>query len=221
MWSAASNGKIEVYTACIQRKDKTMPTSFWGWIYFGGIFLCWATFFIVWCVGAIYNAFKAPATHKRSGGLFSWGLTTILVLGAVFLPPRSIWQFLTFDLFWLRLLGLILLLASTAFTLWARYVLGLMWTSAPIIKSEHILHTDGPYRITRHPIYTGLLGMLIGSLLIGRGGQWFLVVVVALFIFEVKIMMEERLLLATFGEQYVQFKARVPQLIPFTKWKHS
>jgi len=45
--------------------------------------------------------------------------------------------------------------------------------------------------------------------------------VVALIIFEVKIVMEERLLLSTFGEQYVQFKERVPQLIPFTKRKRS
>lgn len=198
-----------------------MPTSFWGWIYYGALVLCWAAFLIVWSAGAIYNAFKAPAAQKRSGGLFSWGLGIILVCAALFLSPPSLWKFLTFDIFWLRMLGLILLLASTAFTLWARYVLGLMWTSSPVIKSEHILHTDGPYRITRHPIYTGLLGMLIGSLLIDGGGQWFLGVVVALIVFEVKIVMEERLLLSTFGDQFVQFKERVPQLIPLIKWKRS
>jgi len=198
-----------------------MPTSFWGWIYFGSLVLCWAAFLIVWCAGALYNAFKAPAVQKQSGQLFSWGLGIILVCAALFLTPLSVWNFLTFDIFWLRLLGLILLLTSTAFTLWARYVLGLMWTSSPVIKSEHILHTDGPYRITRHPIYTGLLGMLIGSLLISGGGKWFVGVVVALIIFEVKIVMEERLLLSTFGERYVQFKESVPQLIPFTGWNRS
>ena len=178
-----------------------MPTSFWGWIYFEGVLLCWGTFLIVWCAGAIYNAFKAPpAAQKRLGWLFSWGLGIILVAVSLLLPPSHFWKFLTFDFFWLQLLGLILLLASTAFTLWARYVLGLMWTSAPVIKSEHVLHTDGPYRITRHPIYTGLFGMFIGSLLIARGGELVIGVVIVLIVLEVKIMMEERLLLATFGE---------------------
>jgi protein-S-isoprenylcysteine O-methyltransferase Ste14 len=83
------------------------------------------------------------------------------------------------------------------------------------------LHIDGPYRITRHPIYTGLLGMMVGSLLINNGGEWFFGIVVALFILEVKIVLEERLLISTFGEQYVQFKKRVPQLIPLTMWHRS
>ena len=34
------------------------------------------------------------------------------------------------------------------------------------------LRTDGPYAITRHPIYTGLLGMLLGTALLGGLGQW-------------------------------------------------
>ena len=197
-----------------------MPTSVWGWIFFGTLLLCWATFLLVWCTGAIYNAFKAPATQRRSGWFFSWGLGIVLVCAAIFLVPHAAWTWLTFDLFWLRLFGLLLLLVSTAFTLWARFVLGLMWTFAPVIKSEHILHTEGPYRVTRHPIYTGLLGMLIGSLLV-HGGTWFVGVVVAVIVFEVKIVLEERLLRSTFGERYVQFQARVPQLIPFTKWKRS
>lgn len=200
-----------------------MPTFLWGWMYSDVLLIiCWGAFLIVWGVGAIYNANKALATQKQSGGwLFSWGIGVILVWAILFLVPHAVWKSFIFDIFWLRILGLVLLLASTAFTLWARYTLGLMWTSAPIIKSEHVLHTDGPYRITRHPIYTGLLGMLIGSLLMTGGGAWIVGVVVALVFFEVKIALEERLLLSTFGEQYVQFKKRVPQLIPFTRWNRS
>src|SRR5579859_7749611 len=82
-----------------KRKDITMPTSFWGWIYFGALVLCWAAFLIVWSAGAIYNAFKAPAAQKRSGGLFSWGIGIILICAALFLSPPSLWKFLTFDIF--------------------------------------------------------------------------------------------------------------------------
>jgi hypothetical protein len=46
---------------------------------------------------------------------------------------------------WVRLLGLAILLAATALTLWARLALGVMWTAAPTVKQEHQLRTSGPY----------------------------------------------------------------------------
>ena len=56
-----------------------------------------------------------------------------------------------------RILGLVVLLAATVLTIWARLALGAMWSAAPTVKEEHRLRTSGPYRITRHPIYTGLI----------------------------------------------------------------
>jgi protein-S-isoprenylcysteine O-methyltransferase Ste14 len=108
-----------------------------------------------------------------------------------------------------------ILVSSTLFTLWARWTLGKMWSSVPALREEHELHTDGPYRVTRHPIYTGILGMLFGSaLVIGLGG-----VVVGLLVFGgvflIRIRREEQLMLQTFGEQYVRYQRRVPRIVPF------
>ena len=50
-----------------------------------------------------------------------------------------------------------LVAAGLAFATWARVALGRFWTSAPSIKAEHDLVRTGPYALTRHPIYTGLL----------------------------------------------------------------
>jgi protein-S-isoprenylcysteine O-methyltransferase Ste14 len=52
------------------------------------------------------------------------------------------------------------------FTLWARFSLGTMWSVAPKVKGDHQLRTHGPYAVTRHPIYTGLLGMMLGATLL-------------------------------------------------------
>jgi protein-S-isoprenylcysteine O-methyltransferase Ste14 len=62
--------------------------------------------------------------------------------------------------------------AATALTIWARLALGVMWSAAPTLKQEHKLRTGGPYAVTRHPIYTGLLGMMPGSLLLAGAGRW-------------------------------------------------
>lgn len=102
----------------------------------------------------------------------------------------------------------------TGFALWARFALGTGWSLAPEVGGDRRLHTSGPYGVTRHPIYTGLLGMLLGSALLTGSGQVIVLVPVGLVLFSVKIHFEERLLTATFGDEYTDYRRRVPQLVP-------
>jgi hypothetical protein len=100
---------------------------------------------------------------------------------------------------WIEFPGLALLIASTGFTIWARLKLGRMWSASPnMLRANHELRTDGPYAITRHPIYTGLLGMLLGTLLVnGLGVSLALLGVAAVFLVT-RIPIEERLMSRTF-----------------------
>ena len=176
--------------------------------------ICWGTFCLVWGIGWIYNLLKAPATQKRSPYLLIWIICIVaIVLIMHFIPPHF-WTFITFVTPWLQIVGAVCLIIFTAFTLWARWCLGTMWSSLPVIKVDHQLRTEGPYRITRHPIYTGILGMLLGTLLISEGGAWILYFTIIVVAFVIKISSEEHLLKETFGEQYVQYQRRVPQLVP-------
>jgi protein-S-isoprenylcysteine O-methyltransferase Ste14 len=115
---------------------------------------------------------------------------------------------------WVRVFGLAVLAASTVFTLWARFSLGTSWSVAPKVQGDHQLRTHGPYAVTRHPIYTGLLGMLLGATLLSGIGQWIVLFPVGLTLFEVKIRMEEHLMLATFPDKYPRYRRQVPQLVP-------
>ncbi|HET6320190.1 MAG TPA: methyltransferase, partial [Chloroflexota bacterium] len=142
--------------------------------------VCWAVFIGVWALEALYNARYAPATIKRDSR--PWRGWIVAAAGVVLLQalvPKSIWAAITFRSDWLAAIGLVLLIGSTLFTLWARWTLGRMWSYMPALREHHELHTNGPYRLTRHPIYTGILGMLLGSALVsGFGG-----VLVALLVF--------------------------------------
>jgi protein-S-isoprenylcysteine O-methyltransferase Ste14 len=171
-------------------------------------------FILTWLAGAIYNARRAPAVRERSAYTSPWliGLAPVLVLAE--LVPASIWRPITVEARWLVMLGVAVLVVSTAFTLWARITLGTMWTSSAVVKDDHVLRTDGPYGITRHPIYTGLLGMLAGTALTEGLGRWVVYFVLGVFLVGVKVRAEERLLDRALGGLYDQYRQRVPLLIP-------
>jgi protein-S-isoprenylcysteine O-methyltransferase Ste14 len=186
-----------------------------------GIAVCVGVVVAVWVAGALYNAFRSPhsASHAPRERTRSQPGTTALIVVAVVcaglaVAGRGHFDGLAVGALWVRVLGLAVLAASTVFTLWARFSLGTMWSGVPQVKDAHELRTHGPYAVTRHPIYTGLLGMLLGATLLSGIGQWIVLFPAGLILFEVKIRMEEHLMLATFPEKYPRYRHQVPQLIP-------
>lgn len=123
----------------------------------------------VWLITANYNESHAPAQRQRSW--YGTGVIPVVIISTVvrLAVPRADWQSVTFHAPWPRFLGLAILLTATALSLWARFVLGVMRSAVPAVKEGHQLRTSGPYAITRHPIYTGLLGMLPGTMLAAGG----------------------------------------------------
>jgi protein-S-isoprenylcysteine O-methyltransferase Ste14 len=174
---------------------------------------CWGAVVVVWIAGAIYNARRGPSVRERTRRDWFW-LVTIVAVWLLYGRAAGIdWGWLNVDSPWIRVPGVALLVAATAFTLWARLELGTMWSSSVVAKTGHALRTHGPYAVTRHPIYTGLLGMLLGTALIDDVGRTAVVFVLAVIYLEWKARAEERLLTGVFPE-YERYRRRVPRLIP-------
>jgi protein-S-isoprenylcysteine O-methyltransferase Ste14 len=178
------------------------------------VWVCWGVFVVVWVGGALYNVRRAPRVRRRSLRSSAWMLGAIAawlvvrrVLGVETLSFRD-------ESGAIRLLGVTLLLGATAFAVWARFALGAMWSSSPVAKQDHVLHTNGPYGVTRHPIYTGILGMLLGTAFALDFGAWLYVFALVIVFFELRIHSEEQLLGETFPGAYEEYRRRVPQLIP-------
>ncbi|HLZ32130.1 MAG TPA: isoprenylcysteine carboxylmethyltransferase family protein [Chloroflexota bacterium] len=181
---------------------------------------CWAVFIATWAGGALYNARYAPRTVGDGTKLGfrwwqGWMVAAVGVAALQVLVPRTVWAAITFRNEVAADAGLVILVSSTLFTLWARWTLGKMWSPVPTLREHHELHTNGPYRITRHPIYTGILGMQLGSALIAGYGGVLVALLVSSAVFLVRIPREEKLMLKTFGEQYARYQREVPPLVPF------
>jgi protein-S-isoprenylcysteine O-methyltransferase Ste14 len=175
---------------------------------------CWGTVIVVWVAGAAFNGIRAPrgGIRDRDGNAALIGATALCAAAA--LASQGYWSTLELDIPWVRVLGLVLLIVSTVFALWARIALGTSWSVAPEAGGDRRLHTSGPYGVTRHPIYTGLLGMILGSALLTGSGQVIVLVPVGLVLLSLKAHFEERLLSSTFPDEYAAYRRRVPRLVP-------
>lgn len=111
-------------------------------------------------------------------------------------------------------LGLLLVAAGLAFSAWARAHLGRNWSGTITVKEEHALVATGPYRLVRHPIYSGILFALFGTAV--AIGEWrgLLGVALALFALVHRSRVEEARMRDTFP-QYEEYRRRTKALVPF------
>ncbi len=111
--------------------------------------------------------------------------------------------------------GILICGIGLGFACWARYHLGRNWSSLPEIKTDHTLIQTGPYRMVRHPIYTGFLFGVIGTVItLGSSSLFFMVLIVGI-VFRIKIHFEEKLLKDKFPVEYEKYQTEVKALIPF------
>jgi protein-S-isoprenylcysteine O-methyltransferase Ste14 len=113
-----------------------------------------------------------------------------------------------------ELCGVLLAALGVGFAVCARKHLGSYWSGNVTIKDKHRLIRTGPYRLVRHPIYTGLLTALIGTAIVV--GQWHALVAVAIAVIAMirKIRLEERWLGQHMGEEYRRYQAETRALVP-------
>jgi protein-S-isoprenylcysteine O-methyltransferase Ste14 len=84
------------------------------------------------------------------------------------------------------------------------------------VLEGHKLVTEGPYRIVRNPIYTGMFGMLLAT---GLAISHWIGLLLAIVVFAVgtviRVQSEEKLLREAFGAEFEAYAQRVPAVIPF------
>ena len=179
------------------------------------IALCWVVLIAVWITAA---CFAKRTVERRGHRLRSiWWIVAILLVATT-----SQWTGLAKGLsLWRATPGLAVVAAAVtasglSVALWARAALARNWSAAVVLKDQHDLIERGPYAFVRHPIYTGVLLMIFGTVAISGAGAGVFVFAALVAGLIVKARREERLLTAHFPEQYQRYRARVrARLIPF------
>jgi protein-S-isoprenylcysteine O-methyltransferase Ste14 len=111
--------------------------------------------------------------------------------------------------------GMALFVGGFGMRRWSEMTLGRYFTFTVMTSAEQPVITSGPYRFVRHPGYTGVLLILLGSGLvtgnwIGLAGWTLLVMVPLLY----RIHVEEHALLSAVGDRYRTYATGHKRLIP-------
>lgn len=180
--------------------------------------ISWIVLAACWIAWAYPFAFRAPHTQRRESitvtGPTRVGL--LLEAGAVFLAfvhtsslradPAALLIALIFGI-----TGAVL--AWTAVT-----HLGKQFRVHAGLYADHELVRTGPYAIVRHPIYASVLALLVTTMVLRTPWPRALICL-AVFVVgtEIRIRSEDRLLASRFGEQFADYKRKVPAYVPFVR----
>jgi len=183
-------------------------------------FALWA---LSWFVAAIWSRSTAarPPLLDQVAYLVPTALGGYLLFGPLAVRGRHVLHFAVEWTLWSlpgaagwALFGICI--AGLAFTWWARLTLGSLWSGTVQRKEAHVIVESGPYRLVRHPIYTGLLAALASIALQLGAPLGFVGLGLFTLGFFLKARLEERFLMSELGESaYADYRRRTPMLVPF------
>jgi len=113
-----------------------------------------------------------------------------------------------------RWAGLAPIAAGVGLVLWVARLFSRRKTTIKPGDVSSALVTDGPFRISRNPIYVGMTTILVGvAVSLGSLTPWLVVPLFVALVGRNVIAVEEAILAETFGDQYAHYRARVRRWI--------
>jgi protein-S-isoprenylcysteine O-methyltransferase Ste14 len=119
---------------------------------------------------------------------------------------------------WQIALGVLLLAAAAGLSWTGVRALGRQWRVDAGLNPDHALVRSGPYRLVRHPIYSSMFCLLLGTGTLVSPLSW-LLASVAVFVVgtEIRVRVEDALLASRFGPAFSAFQRAVPAYVPFIR----
>ena len=173
-----------------------------------------------WAASELWLGWKRRSddrSRRRDRGTLRLLLVTVYAcIGiAVWISCRTDGHFgaARLPLFWT---GLLLMAMGLALRFWSIRVLARFFTVDVAIHAGHELIRRGPYRLLRHPSYTGSLMTFLGFGL-ALGNLWSLLVLMTpvTIAFFWRMRIEEQVLAEAFPAQYPEYARQTKRLIPF------
>lgn len=172
--------------------------------------LIWIVFWVFWIAAAAYT--RASIVARGRASLVLRLVLVVAILITIRLTRHS--QLTSRQNLAVVIVGLLLFLAGLGVATWARLIIGSNWGMPMSQRAEPELVTAGPYGVIRHPIYSGILLAMFGTV-IAINDIWLIPLVVfgAYFVYSARV--EEAHMLDRFPQTYPAYQQRTKMLLPF------
>ncbi len=109
-----------------------------------------------------------------------------------------------------NLLGIVPIVFGSVLNLWADQIFKKASTTVKPFEKPSVLIVDGPFRWCRHPMYLGMLAILLGISIICGSLASFIGSIAFWIIVRIRFVpVEEQSMMETFGDEYREYKQRV------------
>jgi protein-S-isoprenylcysteine O-methyltransferase Ste14 len=179
----------------------------------------WAVWYAYWIISARRRIRSAGEVQvKRESAAGRAGYLLLMIVGLVLLFWRMRLPYLGTRLWpssgiWASV-GLTVEVMGMALAFWARYTLRANWTGRITTAGSQQLVVTGPYKLVRHPIYTGGLLAILGSAIVAGVSSALLGFGLTLIGIWIKLQREEAALREHFGSAYEEYSQRVSAVVP-------
>lgn len=175
---------------------------------------------VTWAASEFWIGLRRRSTdhsRQRDGGTLRLLVMTVYVSIAlgVWLSRLHAWLIPEPPRHALVLLGMAMMIAGIVLRWWSVRVLAEYFTVDVSIRPDHRLIRDGPYRLLRHPSYTGALATFYGfALCLGDIAALLVVILPVTLAFLWRIRVEEDVLAQAFPADYPAYARDTKRLLP-------
>jgi protein-S-isoprenylcysteine O-methyltransferase Ste14 len=149
----------------------------------------------------LMNSKILPPTYFWVFLLLSVGLHFLLPVEKIIHPPFAY-------------LGVVLIIFGIILNIWADNIFKKSQTTVKPYETPNSLVVSGPFRISRHPMYLGMVAILLGeSILLGSLITLVSPIVFAAIMEVMFIPAEEENMESAFGKEYLDYKKKVRRWI--------
>lgn len=185
--------------------------------YFSAAFF-WRSYAVWKRTGVNPVVFKgSDSAHDFIGRVFKALFAAIVAVVVIYAFVPDAYQYLKpihwFERTWIKLTGIVLLFVSLVWTILAQAQMGNSWRIG--IDTEHRteLVRSGVFKISRNPIFVGMMVTLLGLFLIIPNVVTLITFLVGVILIGIQVRLEEEYLMRAHGDKYIEYRRNVRRWI--------